>query len=270
MRPVVPVLPIPAPAPKTVHSARSLVFDRVRLRIGVVDILNGVSFTTPIAGTVSIIDPSGAGKTGALNAITGTHPLTVGRILPGDRRIDSRTPHRVLGSGVGRKLQVPSVFSSMTVVENLALAMMANRARITDLFRPATLRWRGDALTRVPQHPGAPVGGNLNQPVRVLPQGHRQFLEYAMTVAAEPPVLLLNEPCAGLSPDETSLMTDLVRGHQRQTKGLVIVIEHDICIVEAISDKVLVLHQGHVLAFDSFAAVRADPEVQAVYVGGTK
>jgi len=110
----------------------------------------------------------------------------------------------------------------------------------------------------------------LVEPVDHLPQGHRQFLEYAMTIAAEPQVLLLDEPCAGLSPDETALMTDLVRHYQAETGGLVIVIEHDMSIVEAISDKVLVMHLGQVLAFDTFEQVRRNPEVQAVYAGGTK
>ena len=91
-----------------------------------------------------------------------------------------------------------------------------------------------------------------------------------MTIAAEPPVLLLDEPCAGLSLEETALMTDLVRSYQNDLGGLVIVIEHDMSIVEAISDKVLVLHLGQVLAFDSFDKVRSNPEVQAVYAGGTK
>ena len=91
-----------------------------------------------------------------------------------------------------------------------------------------------------------------------------------MTIASEPRVLLLDEPCAGLSPDETALMTELVRTYQAQTGGLVIVIEHDMSIVQAISDKVLVLHLGQVLAFDSFDKVRSNPEVQAVYAGGTK
>ena len=91
-----------------------------------------------------------------------------------------------------------------------------------------------------------------------------------MTIAAEPPLLLLDEPCAGLSPDETALMTELVRDYQTEIGGLVIVIEHDMSIVEAISDKVLVLHMGQVLAFDTFDEVRSHSDVQAVYAGGTK
>ncbi len=245
-------------------------FDDVQLSIGVVRILNGISFETPATGIISIIGPNGAGKTSALNTITGNLHLTGGSISLGEARIDSRPPHKALASGIGRKLQVPSVFFSMSVSENLAIAMMANRAKPIDLFFQSTFRWRSKPLSELLKHPSVPLQEELSQPVEHLPQGHRQFLEYAMTIAAEPTVLLLDEPCAGLSPDETALMTNLVREYQADTGGLVIVIEHDMSIVEAISDKVLVLHLGQVLAFDTFKKVRGNPEVQAVYAGGTK
>ena len=258
------------PPPKTQVANAPLRFERVELQRGVVRILDGMSFETPATGIVSVIGPNGAGKTSALNAMTGNLYLTGGRISLGETRIDSTPPHRALRAGLGRKLQVPSVFFSMTVSENLTLAALANRATLADLFRPAVFRWRPQSVARVLAHPSVALGGALAQPVEHLPQGHRQFLEMAMTVAAEPPVLLLDEPCAGLSADETALMTELVQAYQAATGGLVIVIEHDMSIVEAISDKVLVLHLGQVLAFDSFESVRADPRVQAVYAGGTK
>ncbi|MEO9819513.1 MAG: ATP-binding cassette domain-containing protein [Paracoccaceae bacterium] len=273
------VWPKPAKATLPAHAAPSVRFNKkpmplrfedVHLQIGVVQILNGVSFETPSAGIVSVIGPNGAGKTSALNTITGNLAVTGGQITLGGHAIHSRPPHQALNSGIGRKLQVPSVFFSLSVAENLSIAMMANRLRLADLFRTSTYQWQSDALKGVLDHPEVPLAKGLNEPVEYLPQGHRQFLEYAMTVAAEPTVLLLDEPCAGLSPDETGLMTTLVQTYQATTKGLVIVIEHDMSIVEAISDKVLVLHLGQVLAFDTYDNVRQNPEVMAVYAGGTK
>lgn len=261
---------VATPATKAVDSAGPLRFDDVHLQIGVVRILNGVSFETPSTGIVSVIGPNGAGKTSALNTITGNLRVTGGSIALGERRIDSRPPFKALHSGIGRKLQVPSVFFSMSVSENLSIAMMANRVRLIDLFRPSTYQWRSKSLSDLLKHNSVPLQEELVEPVEHLPQGHRQFLEYAMTIAAEPQVLLLDEPCAGLSPDETALMTGLVRDYQADTAGLVIVIEHDMSIVEAISDKVLVMHLGQVLAFNTFEKVRSNPEVQAVYAGGTK
>ncbi|MGB7241460.1 MAG: ATP-binding cassette domain-containing protein [Sulfitobacter sp.] len=275
-RRVWPKTPTPAPPSLVAPPTRSdigpspLRFEDVQLKIGVVRILNGVSFETTATGIVSVIGPNGAGKTSALNTITGNLNVTGGQIMLGGTRIDSRPPYKALSRGIGRKLQVPSVFFSLSVSENLAIAMMAGRLRMIDLFRSSTYQWRSKPLSDVLGHPSVPLKEELTEPVEYLPQGHRQFLEYAMTVAAEPSVLLLDEPCAGLSPDETALMTELVRSYQSETAGLVIVIEHDMSIVEAISDKVLVLHLGQVLAFDDYEKVRQNPDVQAVYAGGTK
>lgn len=273
VRPQTPTSAAPAvTAPETRFdkTPRPLRFEDVRLKIGVVRILNAVSFDTPATGIISVIGPNGAGKTSALNTITGNLSVTGGRIMLGEVRIDSRPPHTALSNGIGRKLQVPSVFFSLSVSENLAIAMMAGRLRMSDLFKPSTFQWRSKSLSDVLGHPSVPLKEEMTDPVEYLPQGHRQFLEYAMTVAAEPSILLLDEPCAGLSPDETALMTKLVQSYQSETSRLVIVIEHDMSIVEAISDKVLVLHLGKVLAFDDYDKVRQNPQVQAVYSGGTK
>lgn len=262
--------PCDAPPTRISGQSGSLCFKDAKLQIGVVNILNGVSFETPKAGIVSIIGPNGAGKTSALNVITGNLPLTGGEITLGEGRIDSRAPHMALRNGIGRKLQVPSVFFSLSVADNLTIAMMANRIRIQDLFNSSTFAWRSELLKNLLENPLLPLSGELDKTVSHLPQGHRQFLEFAMTVAAEPSVLLLDEPCAGLSPVETSLMTKLVKDYQEKTRGLVLMVEHDMSIVEAVSDKVLVLHLGRVLAYGHFQAVRSNPDVQAVYVGGTK
>ncbi len=261
---------VTAPETRFDKQPKPLRFEDVQLKIGVVRILNGVSFETPATGIVSVIGPNGAGKTSALNTITGNLGVTGGRIMLGEVQIDSRPPHKALGNGIGRKLQVPSVFFSMSVSDNLAIAMMAGRLRAADLFKPSTYQWRSKSLSDVLNHPSVPLKEERPEPVEQLPQGHRQFLECAMTVAAEPSVLLLDEPCAGLSPDETALMTSLVQNYQAETGGLVIVIEHDMSIVEAISDKVLVLHLGQVLAFDKYEKVRLNPDVQDAYAGGTK
>ena len=262
--------PIEAPQPRHSCESRALSFHNVKLKIGVVEILNGISFETPKSGVVSVIGPNGAGKTSALNTVTGNLKVTGGQIWFGGDRIENRAPHQALQSGIGRKMQVPSVFFSMTVQENLAISMMAGRAKWLDFFSRNTIYWRSKTLQSVLAHPSVPLLQELDKEVGALPQGHRQFLEFAMTAAAEPALMLLDEPCAGLSPNETSTMTNLVREFQAETGGLVVMIEHDMSIVEAISDKVLVLHQGKDLAFDSYDVVSSDPAVQKVYAGGTK
>lgn len=259
-----------APISRATQAPAPVIFDGVRLQIGVVRILDGVSFETPAAGIVSIIGPNGAGKTSALNTITSNLGVSSGHIKLGRKFVENRAPHTALGNGIGRKLQVPSVFFSMSVAENLTLAMLAGRARWRDFFRSSTFGWQSAALARIMGNAELSLARDLSKSAGSLPQGHRQFLEFAMTTAAEPTLLLLDEPCAGLSPDETELMTRLVQEYQDHSGGLVIVIEHDMSIVEAISDKVLVLHQGQVLAFDTFDIVRTNREVQAVYAGASK
>ncbi len=268
--PEVPPTSLDAPSTRFSGSPGSLRFEGVSLNIGAVRILDKVSFATPPRGIVCIIGPNGAGKTCALNTITGNLHPTAGSIMLGKERIDSGPPHKALRHGIGRKLQVPSVFFSLSVSENLSIAMMARRARLVDLFRRSTFQWQSNSLRDLMNHPQFPLHGALVRAVNQLPQGHRQFLEYAMTVAAEPQVLLLDEPCAGLSTDETTLMADLIRDYHAKAGALVIVIEHDMSLVERISDTVLVLHLGRVLAFDTFDGIRDNPEVQAVYSGGTK
>ena len=158
----------------------------------------------------------------------------------------------------------------MTVGENLTVATLAHRAKWYHYFSAKPLLWRSAYISSLLAHEALPLTHNLAKQVSELPQGHRQFLEFAMTAAAQPRLLLLDEPCAGLSAAETHLMTDLIRQYQTQTKGLVLLIEHDMSIVEALSDKVLVLHQGQVLAFASYVEVKANKDVAAVYAGGTK
>lgn len=247
-----------------------MVFTDAKVKAGSVRILNGIDLTTPDKGIVCIIGPNGAGKTSLLNIITGGLKIFGGDIKLGNYTIKNRPPHKALKSGIGRKLQVPSVFFSMTVFENLAIAMLAGRAKLSDYFKPSTMNWRSEEIETLLQTPSLPLRDEMRKPVSDLAQGHRQFLEFAMTTAAQPRVLLLDEPCAGLSPEETQTMTKLVKQFQDQNDGLIILIEHDMSIVSALSDQVVVLHQGKVLAQGSYQEIQANETVRQVYAGGTK
>ncbi len=267
--------PIPVSAefvPKTRIQTQptALEFSAARVQVGAVRILNGVDIKTPDIGILCVIGPNGAGKTSLLNVITGSLSIIGGSVKVDGISIENRPAYCALKSGIGRKLQVPSVFFSMTVFENLSIAMMAGRASLLDYFKFSTRHWRSQHVQQLLATDQLPLMAQMQTPVSELPQGHRQFLEFAMTVAAEPRILLLDEPCAGLSPEETNLMTSIVREFQDQTKGLVILIEHDMSIVKSLADKVLVLNHGTVLAYGSYNQIRADKKVTAVYAGGSK
>jgi len=257
--------------PSHVEAApESLVFSGSRVQMGPVKILNGVDLITPKQGIVCIIGPNGAGKTSLLNVITGGLPLIEGELKYGIHPIHNRPPYTAMKMGIARKLQVPSVFSSMSVAENLSVAMLAGRANMTDFFKPSALRWRSVGLSNLLSTPGLPLLTSMNHLVSDLPQGHRQFLEFAMTTASDSRLLLLDEPCAGLSPAETKLMTDIVSQYQKDNQGLVMLIEHDMSIVRSLADHVVVMHQGKVLAEGSYDDVRENEAVKDVYAGGTK
>ncbi len=259
-----------APAISTSIVQPKLIFSKTKVKMGPVRILNGVDLVTPKTGIVCIIGPNGAGKTSLLNAITGNLIVSAGSVSLDNKYIHNLPTHKAFACGIARKLQVPSVFFSLTVFENIALAVIAGRARFLDFFRPSTLKWRTAELTNLLNSEAMTALVDMEKPVSALAQGHRQFLEFAMTTAVQPKVLLLDEPCAGLSPDETRMMTNLVRDFQERNNGLIILIEHDMSIVRDLADRVVVLHQGAVLFEGSYDDVRNNKSVQDVYSGGTK
>lgn len=258
----------PSTTIETQHAA--LEFSKTKVTMGTVRILDGVDLLTPKSGIVCVIGPNGAGKTSLLNVITGNLPVSEGSVSLGQDSIHNRPTHQAFTSGVARKLQVPSVFSSLSVFDNIALAMFAGRARFIDFFRPSTFLWRTTELDNLLKAEAMSALQDMSKPVSTLAQGHRQFLEFAMTTVAQPKILLLDEPCAGLSTDETRLMTNLVQDFQNRNNGLIVLIEHDMSIVRALADRVVVLHQGVVLFEGNYAEVRANKDVQEVYSGGTK
>lgn len=261
----------PAPPSRASHGQnQQLVIDRVGVRQGRVQILNDLDFTCPEQGILCVIGPNGAGKTSLLKAITGALPVQNGAVRLGENTISNRMVHLSLASGIGRKMQVPAIFSDLSLRENLCMAALAGRARLPDLFRRRTFDWQTPTLAALLAHPGVPLSQQQDRPAGALPQGHKQMLELALAIAPAPPVLLLDEPTAGMSPEETAIMVEIIHAYQQQTGAFVLVIEHDMALVEALQAEVLVLDQGRVLATGSLAALRANPAVRAVYAGGQK
>lgn len=260
----------PAPPSRAETAVGALRLEDVHLHAGAVHILRGLDVACPETGILCVIGPNGAGKTTMLKAITGAMPVRSGRIWLGERDITGAPPHAALSAGIGRKLQIPTVFRGLSVGENLQLAALAGRARGPDFLRPAVLGWQAPALARLLAHPDVPLAGLAAQDAGTLSQGHRQLLELALTVGAAPRILLLDEPTAGMSPEETALMVELIRDYQRESGAFLLVIEHDMALVAALEARVLVLHQGRRLAEGTLAEIRANPEVAAVYAGGEK
>jgi branched-chain amino acid transport system permease protein len=255
-------------AGKEHREAPDLRFDGVGVSMGPVRILNGLSFSISRTGIHCIIGPNGAGKTSALNVLTGRLPLGAGEISWRGVSLGNTRPFIAARNGIGRKFQVPSIFPELGVRQNIDIALWANRIGTVEMFSMRPYGWTtpmlGELETRFPfLEQSAKAAGSLSV-------GQRQMLDFSMTVLAEPDLVLLDEPCAGLSTDETRQMIEAIAAIAAETKATFIIIEHDMQVVERLSDHVLVMHQGALLANGTMTEIRANADVARVYSGGSK
>ena len=248
--------------------APDMVFDEVAVTAGPVAILRGLSLAVDKGGIHCVIGPNGAGKTSALNALTGKLPLSSGDIRWRNRSLSRTRPYLAARQGIGRKFQVPSIFPNLTVRQNLDLALWSNRLASFGMLSMQPYRWASDLLAQLEARFG--FLGEADKPAGSLSVGQRQMLDFSMTLLAEPDLVLLDEPCAGLSAAETAQMIDAIADLSASTGATFIIIEHDMQVVERLSDHVFVMHQGQLLASGTMAEIRADEQVQRVYSGGTK
>jgi branched-chain amino acid transport system ATP-binding protein len=228
----------------TASDAPLLVAESLSRTFGALHALSRVSFRVDARERRAIIGPNGAGKTTLFNVITGHLAPSGGRILLDGAPIEGLAPHAVARRGLSRSFQRNNLFPSLAVRENLRLAAAAGR--------PGT--W--DLLGRV---------GRLDEPAGRLSYGEQRQLEVGVALATSPRLLLLDEPTAGMSPEETQRMTRMLEALPREVTLLII--EHDMDVVGSLADRVTVLHYGEVLTEGSFAEVKADPRVYEVYLG---
>jgi branched-chain amino acid transport system permease protein len=260
--------PFAAPKGAADQEPARLVIDSVRVHVGEVTILDRLSLDFDSAGIFCVIGPNGAGKTSMFNVVSGELAAASGQIGLGGANVIGLRPNRVSGLGVARKLQIPSVFPELSIADNLAIALWSGRAAKLQLLDPRIRRWTSPMLQELQsRYPFLTSGARK---AAELSHGEQQILELSMALITEPRVLLLDEPCAGLSPTETAAVMEIVRWAAQRLGGAVIIIEHDMSLVKELADVVYVLHNGALLAKGSVAAIQADPKVRAVYVGGEK
>ena len=226
-----------------------LKLDRIHKRFGNFAAVTDVSETFAPGELICIIGPNGAGKSTLLNMICGTLPLSEGSISLGEVEIAGLVPERIARLGIARKFQVPSVFENLSVIDNLRLAS-------SDGDHGA---WLETVIQR----------GRLSDDRDVrgadLSHGKKQWLEIGMALAMKPKVLLLDEPTAGLSVDETRETARFLK--ELAGNVTVIVIEHDMAFVRELGGRTVVLHQGKVIASGPFETIEDNETVRDVYLG---
>jgi urea transport system ATP-binding protein len=209
-----------------------------------------------------VIGPNGAGKTTLCDVISGKTKVTQGRVYFGDERISHRSEDEISQMGVGRKFQTPTVFDSLTIFENMELALPGRRRVFSNMFgktKPADRDKIMDTLKRV----GLADLADLRS--KHLSHGQRQWLEISMLIVQSPRLLLVDEPAAGLTDNETHLTGELLL--ELAGSHTLIVIEHDMEFVRQLGQMVTVLCEGKVLCEGPLAKVQADERVIEAYLG---
>ena len=223
---------------------------------------------------VSVIGPNGAGKTTLFNLITGIYRPEAGEILLEGKSLVGLAPHNITRRGVARTFQTLRLFLNMSVIENV-MASQYGRTKVdivramlrTPGMRKEERRIRTQAEEKLSFFGQRLMGYRWNQPAYSLSYANRRRLEIARAMATEPLILLLDEPAAGMNPVETHEITELI-GQLRDDGGYtILLIEHDMHVVEGISDRVVALDHGVKIAEGTFEHVATDPRVVEAYLG---
>jgi branched-chain amino acid transport system ATP-binding protein len=236
------------------------------LDIGGATIVADVSLEVAEGELLGIIGPNGAGKTSLFNLLSGIYRPTSGSIELDGREVTRDRPYRRTRLGLGRTFQVSNVFPLLTVLENVRLAAEASIGGTMRIWRRATwvreARQRaGWALDRVG------LGTRLEATAGQLAHGEKRKLELAMVLAADPRVILLDEPMAGVSAEDVPELVELIGSVHRDEHKTVLMVEHHMEVVTGLAQRIAVMHHGALLACDTPQAIMADETVQAAYLG---
>ncbi|PAZ12583.1 hypothetical protein CLM62_29730 [Streptomyces sp. SA15] len=236
------------------------------VRYGGVVAVDGLSFDVEPGRVVGLIGPNGAGKTSAIDAVTGFTRAASGTVRLGEQDVTRLPVHRRAAAGLSRSFQSLELFEDMTVLDNLYAACdrPGRWAFLTDLIRPGSRPLPAQVLVAVREFG---LTDSLDRPVGDLSYGERRLLAIARAVAASPSVLLLDEPAAGLSDDETRELAHLVRRLAEDWGMGVLLVEHDVDMVMSVCDEVVVLDFGRRICVGTPEEVRGDPAVRAAYLG---
>jgi branched-chain amino acid transport system ATP-binding protein len=238
--------------------------ERLSKAFGGVRAVNDVSFALPAGELLALIGPNGAGKSTCFNLINGQLPADEGAIRFEGRAINGLKPRQIWRLGVGRTFQITATFASMTVRENVQMALLSFHRRLLGLWRSASAMHVDEADALLEQ---VGMRDQAKRACGVLAYGDLKRVELAVALANQPRLLLMDEPTAGMAPRERIALMELARDIVRRNNIAVLFTEHDMDVVFAHADRIIVLNRGRLIAEGKPADVRADKAVQDVYLG---
>jgi branched-chain amino acid transport system ATP-binding protein len=236
------------------------------LDIGGATIVADVGLEVRAGEFLGIIGPNGAGKTSLFNLLSGLYRPTAGTIEIAGRDVTDDAPYRRTQAGLGRTFQISSVFPRLTALENVRLAAEARLGGAMRVWRLASrvkdaVDRAGWALERVG------LGARKTTLAGSLSHGDKRKLELAMVLAADPEIVLLDEPMAGVSVEEIPGLVEVIRAVQAEEGKTVLMVEHHIHVVTGVAERIAVMHHGRLLAVDTTDKIMENEEVQAAYLG---
>ena len=227
--------------------------------------VNSVNLSVEKGQLVAVIGPNGAGKTTLFNLITGQLRPDVGKILFKDENISMLPPHEICGKGIARSFQIANIFPRLSVFRNVQVSALSQQKKSRKLFQPASqiaVKQTNRILDSV---------GLLEKKLDIagsLSHGDKRTLEIAIALGNEPALLILDEPTAGMSPEETTATMALIK-RLADERGLTILFcEHDMSVVFSVAQSIMVMQQGSTIIQSAPEAVRQNSEVQKAYLGG--
>jgi branched-chain amino acid transport system ATP-binding protein len=233
---------------------------------GGVRAVDGVSFAVKPGEFLALIGPNGAGKTTCFNIINGQLPPDAGAVRFDGNSIARLPPREICRRGIARTFQIAATFGSMTVAENVQMALIAAAGETYRLWRPAASYHREQALALLQQ---VGMAAAADRPCRELAYGDVKRVELAIALASEPKLLLMDEPTAGMAPRERNELIRLVKSLVVERGIGVLFTEHSMDVVFAFADRIVVMARGKLIADGDAETIRNDPLVRQVYLGGT-
>jgi branched-chain amino acid transport system ATP-binding protein len=236
----------------------------LRKAFGGVQAVAGVSFEVAAGQLLAMIGPNGAGKTTCFNMLMGQLTPDSGSVAFEGQDITGLPPRRVWRLGVGRTFQITATFASMTVAENVQMALLSHHRRLAAFWAPTARLYAADALALLDQ---VGMADQRERACGVLAYGDLKRVELAVALANAPRLLLMDEPTAGMAPRERVALMELTARLTRARNIAVLFTEHDMDVVFAHADRIIVLDRGRLIAQGTPTEVRADKAVQDVYLG---